>query len=425
MTKPADRTGQSPRHTPPPLAIAVLAATVLLAPACKNRRAADPGRPTTPPAATNAGLAALTGDKDTPTIETPPDDGFDETRRRVQESAALLESMMANIDAGLNTQSTDLASDPGRAWETGGRSGERTPATPTGTDDPTRFSLSAFTGGEDARTDIADPPDADTSLEPGPLAAVEEQEPPPPTDPEARKQVLIDELIAVLGELALAGDAPGSSALALAGLEAVRPQALDAFAEQGLLSPAEMASLDAARELFRAMSSEGGLAGPAEVSAVLDRIRRDLDARAGLRIIRAELCTRVTGFGRYEPFPANRFIAGRAQPVIVYAEVDRFAHRESTGPDGDPRFEIQLSQRLELYHTADNLNTWNRAAETDRTSSRNRVRDYYLINQVTLPPNLSIGKYHLKVVMRDLVGEHMAETIIPIEIVAATSAGAR
>jgi hypothetical protein len=237
--------------------------------------------------------------------------------------------------------------------------------------------------------------------------------------------VLIDELIAVLGQLAQAGDAPASSALALAGLEAVRPQALDAFAKQGLLSPAELASLDAARELFRAMSSEDGLAGPAEVSAVLDRIRRDLDARAGLRIIRAELCTRVTGFGRYEPFASNRFIAGRAQPVIVYTEVDRFAHRESIGEDGQPRFETELSQRLELYHTADNLNTWNRAAETDRTTSRNRVRDYYLINQVTLPPNLSIGRYHLKVVMRDLIGEHMAEIIIPIEIVAATSVGTR
>lgn len=136
--------------------------------------------------------------------------------------------------------------------------------------------------------------------------------------------------------------------------------------------------------------------------------------------MRAELCTRVNGFGRYETFPANRFIAGRAQPVIVYTEVDRFGHRESTGSDGTPRYEIELSQRLELYHVADNLNTWNRAAEVDKTVSRNLVRDYYLINQVTLPANLTIGKYHLKVVMRDLVSGHAAETIIPIEIVAGT-----
>lgn len=430
------------RPGPRPIAAAALIGLVAAAPGCKNRRTADPGdrdRPT----ATDASLATLTREGTAPTIQNPPDDGFETTRRRVQESAALLETLMANMDAnpgfGGDPGGTAGAT-PAIAWQPEGRSGEQFARDPDPKADPkaqppTRFSLSAFTSEEDARTDIADPPaEGSGELEPGPIAVADAtpaaapdsgEAAPTGTDPNIRKQALIDELIAVLGELARSGDAPASSALALAGLEAVRPQALDAFAKEGLLSPAELASLDAARELFRAMASEGALAGPAEVSAVLDRIQRDLDARAGLRIIRAELCTRVTGFGRYEPFPANRFIAGRAQPVIVYTEVERFAHRELSGTDGQPRFEIELSQRLELYHTADNLNTWNRAAETDKTVSRNRVRDYYLINQVTLPPNLSIGKYHLKVVMRDLVGDHLAETIIPIEIVAATSAGAR
>jgi hypothetical protein len=79
---------------------------------------------------------------------------------------------------------------------------------------------------------------------------------------------------------------------------------------------------------------------------------------------------------------------------------------------------VELSQRLELYHAADDLNTWNRAAETVRDESRNRLRDYYLTNRVRLPGNLGVGRYHLKVVMRDLIGEKVAETIIPIEIVA-------
>jgi hypothetical protein len=61
----------------------------------------------------------------------------------------------------------------------------------------------------------------------------------------------------------------------------------------------------------------------------------------------------------------------------------------------------------------------------DKTVSRNLVRDYYLINQVTLPANLSIGKYHLKVVMRDLVSGHVAESIVPIEIVAGSGARSR
>lgn len=380
-----------------------LLGAALIAGGCAQRKA-RPSTTAAPSEPTNAGLAALTRGKDAPVIETPAPDGFDATRQRILESAAQLEAMMAAAQA-----------EPEPLPATPGRSGESAPTD----EESTRFSLAAFASDADANTRIDDRPEPAPELEPGPPPPPE-PEPAVAADPEQRKRQLLEELVGVLGELALSGEGPGASALALAGLEAVHPDALRALEGQGVLSEAEAASLDAARELFRAMVSEGGIAGPGEVSAVLDRIRRDLDARAGLRIMRAELCTRVNGFGRYETFPANRFVAGRPQPVIVYAEVDRFGHRESTGSDGTPRYEIELSQRLELYHVADNLNTWNRAAEIDKTVSRNLVRDYYLINQVTLPANLTIGRYHLKVVMRDLVSGNAAETIIPIEIVAGT-----
>ncbi len=383
----------------------------------------------------NAGLAALSDETSAPTLEPPPADAFRPTREIVEQYAALYDQIWADAE-----QSS--AAPPAESWEPvpgtddrgtpSGRTGEaadppgREPSVPpveapdpTPAGGPTRFSLAAFASDSDANTQIPEGPDAGgPEMAPGPAAA---PAPPVATTPEQRKQELLEELVGVLGELAASGEGPGASALALAGLEAVRPDALSALEGQGVLSEAEIASLTAARDLFRALTPSeggGGIADPGEVSAVLERIRRDLDARAGLRIARAELCTSVTGFGRYETFPANRFVAGRAQPVIVYTEIDRFAHRESTGPDGTPRYEIELSQRLELYHVADNLNTWNRAAEMDKTVSRNLVRDYYLINQVTLPANLSIGRYHLKVVMRDLVSGSVAETIIPIEIVA-------
>lgn len=414
------------RPAPALVPAVLMGAAVLLAPGCGERRE-QPGeaRPT------SAGLATLSRNDPGLTIQPPPADDFEATRRRVLESAAMLEEIMARTDS----QPPPAA--PAEAWEPAGRSGTGgrngsdpiTRIDPPEADEPeperesTRFSLAAFADSEEANTEITD--DAETpEFDPGP-AAPEPAPPPRPQDPEQRKRQLVEELVGVLGELAHSGEGPGASALALAGLETLSPAAMDPLKSQGVLSEAEIASLDAARELFRSLSSQGGISDPGDVSAVLDRIRRDLDARAGLRITRAELCTRVTGFGRYETFPENRFIAGRPQAVIVYTEVDRFGHRESTGPDGAPRFEIELSQRLELYHVADDLNTWNRAAEVDKTTSRNRVRDYYLINQVTLPSNLSIGKYHLKVVMRDLVTGNMAETIIPIEIVAGGSAGGR
>ncbi|MBL4590583.1 MAG: hypothetical protein JKY96_01350 [Phycisphaerales bacterium] len=242
------------------------------------------------------------------------------------------------------------------------------------------------------------------------------------TDPLARKDQLVDELIDVLTELAQSENDPGASAIALAGLETLRPDTLKSLLDQGLLSDAERASLDAVSQMLRSMvnnssAGSGTIASPTEVSGMLERIQRDLNAKAGLKITNVHLCTRVSGYGQFEPFPTNTFIAGRTQRAIVYVEVERFAQRETTGSDGSPRFGVELTQRLELYHVADDLNIWNRAAETDKTTSRNRLRDYYLINQITLPSNLGVGKYTLKVVMHDTVSGQVAEAIIPIEIV--------
>lgn len=379
---------------------------------CKNRRTKDDTRADKAAQSTNASLSALTKDAESPTFEAPADD-FADTRSRVEASAALLEQALSEQAIAEAAAAAARASEP-----------------PEDDAPTTRFSL---LGDEEVGiTDIepeasgteAAQPEAPAEVAQAETPAPEVTQEPEPLDPEARKQQLVDELIASLSELARTGDAPGSAALALAGLETLRPQALDELRKEGLLSDAELTSLDAARKMFDGLRAEGGIADPAHVSDLLERIRQDLVASAGLRIARAELCTSVSGYGRYETFGENRFIAGRGQEVIVYAEVDGFRHGETIGPDGVPRFEVELTQRLELYHTADDLNTWNRAAETDRTVSRNRQRDYYLLNQVVLPANLTIGKYHLKVVMRDLIGGTMAEAIIPIEIVAATRAGA-
>lgn len=402
----------------------VLLAAALTGAGCRARFRNRDKAETTPP--TDASLASLTEGDTAPVISTPADDGFESTRRQVLESASLLEMTMAEAGA-LSVPPPEPGSDAGFGQ------GDPPPSQPVTSEPTTRFSLA----------DVGSPADAPSNPQPVPSSPGTEPQPelpvavppvaqtppeavtqpPEPVDPEVRKRQLVDELAALLGDLARTGDAPGSAALALAGLETLAPRALDSLKEEGLLSEAEFASLNAAQQLFAALASEGGIADPGEVSGVLDRIRQELDAQAGLRITRSVLCARVSGFGRYEQFAANRFIAGQAQPVIVYTEVDRFGTRRSTGEDGEDRFQVELSQRLELYHTADNLNTWNRAAETDKTTSRNRLRDYYLINQVTLPANLTIGKYHLKVVMRDLVNGHAAEAIIPIEIVAGANPG--
>ncbi len=271
-------------------------------------------------------------------------------------------------------------------------------------DGSVRVSLLSGSSGDSQKTEPAEDVQAQEAM---PIAV----------DPYVRKEELARELAEILTSLASTSDDPGSAALALAGLEMLLPTDTDSLVDEGVLSDGEQASLDAARAFLRTMSSEGSIASPGEVATGLEVIQAQLGKWAGLTIKKAALCTQVDGYGRYETFPSYRFIAGRAQQAIVYVELERFAQRESVGPDGQARFETKFSQRLELYHVADDLNTWNRAADTVGDVTRNRLRDYYLINQITLPANLGVGRYHLKVVTRDLIGEKVAESIIPIEIV--------
>jgi len=236
--------------------------------------------------------------------------------------------------------------------------------------------------------------------------------------PQVRRDELASELASILSEMVTLGEDPGASALALASLEMLLPEDTSTLVDSGVLSEPELATIDAVRSLLSSMTSEGTLVSPNELASRLEGIQRQLAAWSGLSIRNAALCTRVDGFGRYTTFPSYRFIAGQEHEIIVYTELEHFAQEESTGPDGRARYGIELSQRLELYHVADDLNTWNRAAERVRDESRNQLRDYYLTNRVWLPGNLGVGRYHLKIVMRDLLSDKVAETIVPIEIVA-------
>ena len=419
-----------------PVAYGVILASVLAPPiGCgeRLRRNKSTAQSTEPPQV-NAGLTKI-GDSDQPVISIEqPEDGFDETRQKVLESASMLESYFSNAESELDTPSEPIVRADAR---------ESDPAQQPGT--PAQQTSGSDTGAEtgpgvrvslaDAAAESVGEPVVDADVAAAQMPDNSDEKPIQivsaggedggfmlPENPEMRKERLVDELVGVLNELAQSADDPGAAAVALAGLETMRPDTLAGLREQGLISDSELASLDAVRSMLRSIVGDpdggGTIASPSEVSEMLARIQRNLNATAGLAINDAKLCVSVSGYGQYEQFASNTFVAGRTHRAIVYVEMDRFTQREMTGPDGQARFEVKLSQRLELYHIADDLNTWNRKAETDTTISRNRLRDYYLINQITLPPNLGVGRYNLKVVMRDLIANQVVEAIIPIEIVA-------
>jgi hypothetical protein len=140
-----------------------------------------------------------------------------------------------------------------------------------------------------------------------------------------------------------------------------------------------------------------------------DRLR----SQADLHIPTMVLCSRVDGFGVYEPIEPPRFMAGREHPVIVYCEVQNFTSQL----DDDQRWETKLSQEAVLY-TETGMQVWQDQAHTVRDRSRNRRRDFFVVKLVRLPANLTIGQYVLKVTIIDQHGGQVAEASVPVQVVA-------
>lgn len=373
------------------------------------------------------------------------------TLARVRESAALLDEYFASLKPGT---SGEIATDePGAAADVRiSRSGGYDPSAvrgPTrvvsGVDEdipaptasiadasPTRttparttpardsgsgngFTPAVDTGTVAAGDDTDNPADGGT-LESGPSMVAR------PVSPEERKAAVVEELVALLRELGQSPDQRYQAALALAGLEVLAPDAMYELVDEGVMLPSETAVLVGAHKLFSELAAGGEIVDPGGAMDVLDEVGDELNAFAPIKITSAELCTRVMGFGQFDTFGKDAdggytFIAGRRQPVIIYVEVDRFGRKPTVGADGIARWEVALSQELQIYHAEDELLVMSRSAETDRTLTRSRMRDYYLINQTFLPETLGVGRYMLKVIMRDENKEAVAEALIPIRMV--------
>lgn len=225
-------------------------------------------------------------------------------------------------------------------------------------------------------------------------------------------------------------DVPGAGAVALASLETLYPGALERLADPASalsrsLPGEDRRTLLEARE--RVMSEPGAAsAGVREAVALLQ------GPQPQVRVIRALFCSRVEGFGRYASM-GDTFVAGRPLRAIVYAELDQFAYRAAR--EGDPgqrgvplaeQESVDLSQSLSLYHDASGLLAWHRPAQTVVETTRARRRDFYLIQQIELPRTLGVGRYNLKVTVKDRTSGAESEAIIPFTIVAdATTARAQ
>lgn len=246
-------------------------------------------------------------------------------------------------------------------------------------------------------------------------------EPAPTIDQQVAR--LSAELAARLAEKADTDERPIGALLALSSLEFAGPGLSRDAQPNSRLTPAEADALHAWADGVRQAASEisAGATGDEAAEVIRRALAGALDrAAAGgsVGIARAALCTKVDGFGRYTEFPGRSVLAGRKQRAIVYVELDRFGHRPASGPDGEAGFSVELTQDLSLYHEADGLLAWRKGEQEISDFSRNRRRDFFVVQMIDLPETLTIGKYALKVRVRDRATGAEAEASLPIEVVA-------
>lgn len=222
------------------------------------------------------------------------------------------------------------------------------------------------------------------------------------TSPDARVIELSGVLARVLRQMDMEQMDPQVQAVFLAPIEQISPGILGTLEDpnSGLrqaLSDEDVATLLSAHERATQATPGAALASP--------------PVEAAFSVPNVQLCTRVRGFGQYEPCAGDSFPAGRPVRVLIYSEVDGFKNR-----DGDNGMKaVELAQRLSLFDDATGEAVWSTSeARVVETAHRIR-RDFFLVQQVELPANLAIGSYTLKVTVSDAVGHAQAERTIPVK----------
>ncbi len=255
------------------------------------------------------------------------------------------------------------------------------------------------------------------------IAVPEDLTPPPPAEPEPTREQRIErlatELAARLREQAEAGDQPLQALAALAAIELIQPGVYENPAAAELLTSGERDTLNLWRDMLRYAGRS--LAETDSSGTLLRSIRaaseqaRDL---ATLELTKVALCARVDGFGQYIELDNSKMLAGRPHRVGLYVEVDGFGARPGSDDSGLPAYGVELTRELSLYHDADGLLAWRRPGVDITDSSLNRRRDFFFSEVIDLPQTLTVGSYRLKVTVTDRVTGAVAESIVPIDIVA-------
>lgn len=158
----------------------------------------------------------------------------------------------------------------------------------------------------------------------------------------------------------------------------------------------------------------GDLSGAANSAATeLSELLTALRQLSDLSVPVVKICSAVRGFGQYDEVSPARFLAGGPREFVLYCEVRDFVSERRD--DG-------------LYYTTFDMTTTilNRIGDTvleikdtdivDRC--RNQRQDCFIPRLVRLPATLAPGHYVAKVTIVDKLGQKVAESRAPLELVA-------
>jgi hypothetical protein len=182
------------------------------------------------------------------------------------------------------------------------------------------------------------------------------------------------------------------------------------------LTEAERTVLVTLQTFFSDLNSSLETSAPDQVqqrvAEAAAKLRQSLVHEPQLKLPTMTLCTRVNGFGDYAAFDSNTFVAGAEQKAIVYLEIADFVSEINEKNE----YVTELSQQLTIYSDRDGIPVWTGEWQAAVDVTRNQRRDFFTVQVVTLPRNLSVGKYTLKARVRDDKSKAEAETSVGFEI---------
>jgi hypothetical protein len=242
-----------------------------------------------------------------------------------------------------------------------------------------------------------------------------------PGEADDRVRQLVVDLSRELCRQAAYSDAPVRQLLLVAATTILDPQrAIDPATHPGL-TDRERDILAKMQAFFAGIGTALAESGdPEDVVKAVEALHRSLATEPQLRIARTALCTRVGGFGNFDELRRNAagnyvFLAHSGQQAVVYVEVEEFTSRQNDKGD----WITELAQQLTIYSDRDGIPVWGGGdwqVGVDR--SRNRREDFFVVQVITLDERLSVGRYQLKVRVRDERSGAEAETSIDLEMVA-------